>query len=320
MFPTNYSVTDENLKRSDAIEIKIGQGSKPGMGGHLPAEKSLRKYPPYVESHCIRTSFPHRNLKKSNKDDLKQLVTSLRERSEGRPIGIKIAAGHYRSRSGMDSICTSLTSLPLTAAGGATGASPKYLKDNSTVPTVYALARARAYMNQHHMTQELIITGGFRTSGEMIKALAMGADAIAIASAAMIAIGCQQYRICHNGKCPMGIATQDPELRKNFSIDKGAKRHGKLSACTTGGIEILRKNQRTHLYSRPQQGRSLHNQLRNIQSYRHSALLSHNTLLSYLKLNRIKTSRLRILNKYSLLVFLFYLILQIGIHPGRNFL
>ena len=74
------------------------------------------------------------------------------------------------------------------------------------------------------MTQELIITGGFRTSGEMIKALAMGADAIAIASAAMIAIGCQQYRICHNGKCPMGIATQDPELRKNFSIDKGAKR------------------------------------------------------------------------------------------------
>ena len=112
----------------------------------------------------------------------------------------------------------SLTSLAHWTADGRRNrsTSPKYLKDNSTVPTVYCPGRARAYMNQHHMTQELIITGGFRTSGEMIKALAMGADAIAIASAAMIAIGCQQYRICHNGKCPMGIATQDPELRKKF--------------------------------------------------------------------------------------------------------
>ena len=76
----------------------------------------------------------------------------------------------------------------------------------------------------HDMPQELIMTGGFRTSGEMMKALAMGADAIAIASAAMMAIGCQQYRICHNGKCPMGIATQDPALRKRFDIEKGAKR------------------------------------------------------------------------------------------------
>lgn len=222
--PNKYSVTDENLKRSDAIEIKIGQGSKPGMGGHLPAEKVTE------EISAIRGKPLHQDIispskfeEIKTKDDLKQLVTSLRERSDGRPIGIKIAAGHIEAD--LEWIAYAQPDfITIDGRGGATGASPKYLKDNSTVPTVYALARARAYMNQHHMTQELIITGGFRTSGEMIKALAMGANAIAIASAAMIAIGCQQYRICHNGKCPMGIATQDPELRKNFSIDKGAKR------------------------------------------------------------------------------------------------
>ncbi len=222
--PNKYSVTDENLKRSDAIEIKIGQGSKPGMGGHLPAEKVTE------EISAIRGKPLHKDIispskfeEIKTKDDLKNLVSSLRERSEGRPIGIKIAAGHIEAD--LEWIAYAQPDfITIDGRGGATGASPKYLKDNATVPTVYALARARAYMDKHHMSQELIITGGFRTSGEMIKALAMGADAVAIASAAMMAIGCQQYRICHNGKCPMGIATQDPELRKNFSIEKGAKR------------------------------------------------------------------------------------------------
>lgn len=174
--PNKYSVTDENLKNADAIEIKIGQGSKPGMGGHLPGEKVTKE----IAAGRIE-------------EDLEWI--------------------HYANPD----------FITIDGRGGATGASPKYLKDNTTVPTMYALARARAYMDAHDMKQQLVMTGGFRNSGDMIKALAMGADAIAIASAAMMAIGCQQYRICQNGKCPMGIATQDEELRKRFNIEKGAQ-------------------------------------------------------------------------------------------------
>lgn len=222
--PNKYSVTDENLKRSDAIEIKIGQGSKPGMGGHLPGEKVTE------EIAAIRNKPLHQDVispshfeEIKTKDDLKQLVDSLRTRSEGRPIGIKIAAGHIEEDLAWIQYANP-DFITIDGRGGATGASPKYLKDNTTVPTIYALARAKAYMEEHGMDQELVITGGFRTSGEIIKALALGANAVAIASAAMMAIGCQQYRICQNGKCPMGIATQDPELRKHFDIEKGAKR------------------------------------------------------------------------------------------------
>lgn len=224
--PNKYSVTDENLKNADAIEIKIGQGSKPGMGGHLPGEKVTK------EIAAIRNKplgedviSPSRFEEIKNKDDLKAMVEMLRTRSDGRPIGIKIAAG--RIEEDLEWIhYANPDFITIDGRGGATGASPKYLKDNTTVPTMYALARARAYMDAHDMKQQLVMTGGFRNSGDMIKALAMGADAIAIASAAMMAIGCQQYRICQNGKCPMGIATQDEELRKRFNIEKGAQRLG----------------------------------------------------------------------------------------------
>lgn len=224
--PNKYSVTDENLREADAIEIKIGQGSKPGMGGHLPREKvteeiaNIRNKPLGVD-----IISPSRFEEIKSKDDLKAMVDMLRERSLGRPIGIKIAAG--RIEEDLEWInYANPDFITIDGRGGATGASPKYLKDNTTVPTIYALARARSYMEEHGMKQQLIMTGGFRTSGDMIKALAMGADAIAIASAAMIAIGCQQYRICQNGRCPMGIATQDEELRKRFDIEKGARRLG----------------------------------------------------------------------------------------------
>lgn len=222
--PNKYSVTTENLKRADAIEIKIGQGSKPGMGGHLPGEKvteeiaMIRNKPLYED-----VISPSRFEEIKTKDDLKGLVTWLREQSDGRPIGIKIAAGHIEADLEWINYANP-DFITIDGRGGATGSSPSYLKDNTTVPTIYALARARAYMDAHEMKQDLIITGGFRTSGDIIKAIAMGADAIAVASAAMMAAGCQQYRVCHLGNCPMGIATQDPELRKRFNIERSAKR------------------------------------------------------------------------------------------------
>ena len=108
--------------------------------------------------------------------------------------------------------------------GGSTGASPKIIRGSTSVPTIYALSRARRYLDEHESDITLTITGGLRVSSDFAKALAMGADAIAIGTAAMIAAACQQYRICDTGDCPMGVATQDENLRKRLNISKASKR------------------------------------------------------------------------------------------------
>ena len=222
--PNKYSVTDENLRNADAIEIKIGQGTKPGMGGHLPGEKVTaeiaairgKKQGEDVQSP---SKFPEIN----SKEDLKAMVDMLRERSEGRPIGIKIAAGNIE-----DDLEYCVFAEPdfitVDGRGGATGSSPFFLREATTVPTVYALSRARKYLDSVGSDISLVITGGLRVSADFAKALAMGADAVAIASAGLIAAACQQYRICGTGKCPVGVATQDPELRKRLHVEASAQR------------------------------------------------------------------------------------------------
>ncbi len=222
--PNLYSVNDENLKNSDAIEIKIGQGTKPGMGGHLPGEKVTEEIAKIrgkeIGKDIISPSkFPNIN----SKEDLKNLVDELRERSEGRPIGIKISAGRIEKDlefvvfSGADFVT-------IDGRGGATGASPKLIRDSTTVPTIYALHRAKKYLDSVNSDIDIVITGGFRVSSDFAKAVAMGAKAVAIASAALIALACRQYRICGTGKCPLGVATQDEDLRKRFDTENSALR------------------------------------------------------------------------------------------------
>lgn len=222
--PNKYSFSDETLEHSAAVEIKIGQGTKPGMGGHLPGEKvtpiiALMRDKPAGQDILSPSRFPGID----SPSDLKDTVDMLRKRSRGLPIGVKIAAGHIEEDLAFiaESGCDFIT---IDGRGGATGSSPKFLRDSASVPTVYALARARRYMDEHGMKQDLIITGGFRTSGDVVKALAMGADAVALASGPLIALGCQRYRACGSGKCPMGIATQDWELEKRLDVKKGAQR------------------------------------------------------------------------------------------------
>ena len=222
--PNKYSVTDENLCDADAIEIKIGQGTKPGMGGHLPGEKVT------AEIAAIRgknqgediqspSKFPELN----SKEDLRAMVDMLRKRSEGRPIGIKIAAGNIE-RDLEYCVFAEPDFITIDGRGGATASSPFFLREATTIPTVYALSRARRYLDLVHSDISLVITGGLRVSADFAKALAMGADAVAIASAGLIAAACQQYRICGSGNCPVGVATQDPELRKRLIIDASAQR------------------------------------------------------------------------------------------------
>ena len=232
--PNQYSVNEENLRNADAIEIKIGQSAKPGMGGHLPGNKvtdeiaAVRGRVANEEIHSPST-FPDIQTP----EELKTKVAWLREVSGGRPIGIKLAAGNIEA-----DLAVALAAKPdfitLDGRAGGTGSAPKFVKAATSVPTLYALHRARKFLDaQGADGVALIITGGLRVSADFAKALAMGADAVAVASAAMMAIGCQQYRMCNTGKCPLGIATQDTNLRKRFNVDKSTERLANyLRVCT----------------------------------------------------------------------------------------
>ena len=222
--PNKYSVNEENLKNADAIEIKIGQSTKPGLGGQLQGEKvtseiaEVRGKPLGQDIHS-----PAKIPGIETKEDLKELVDDLRASSGGRPIGLKFAAG--RIEDDLDYVLYAEPDfITIDGRGGSTGASPKLIRDSTSVPTIYALSRARRCLDEHDSDIDLTITGGLRVSSDFAKALAMGANAIAIGTGAMIAAACQQYKICDTGDCPVGVATQDEELRKRLKIETAAKR------------------------------------------------------------------------------------------------
>lgn len=237
--PNKYSVNDENLRAADAIEIKIGQGTKPGMGGHLPGKKvtpeiaALRGRKPGDDIQSP-SKFPELNTK----EDLKEMVSMLRRRSDGRPIGIKIAAGRIE-RDLEYCVFAGPDFITIDGRGGATGSSPFFLRESTTVPTIYALHRARKYLDSVHSDISLVITGGLRVSSDFAKALAMGADAVAVASAGLIAAACQQYRICGSGRCPVGIATQDAELRKRMNVEASAQRVANFLNVTKAELKMF---------------------------------------------------------------------------------
>ena len=235
--PNHYSVTPENLKKADAIEIKIGQGTKPGLGGQLQGEKvtdeiaAVRGKPVGKDIHS-----PSRFADINSKEDLKNVIDQLRFASEGRPIGVKIAAGRIESDLAF-CVFAEPDFITIDGRGGATGASPKLIRDATSLPTIYALYRARKYLDSIHSDISLVITGGLRVSSDFAKALAMGADAVAIASAALMAAACQQYRICDTGKCPVGVATQDPELRARLNVEAAAARVANFLNVTKADLE-----------------------------------------------------------------------------------
>jgi glutamate synthase domain-containing protein 2 len=232
--PNRYSITEENLKSADAVEIKIGQSAEPGIGARLPAEKvteeiaKIRGYPPGTD---IISPAAHDDIR--NREDLKKKVQWLRKMSGGKPIGVKIAAGDIEA-----DLAVVLYAEPdfITIDGrpGATGAALKFIKDSTSVPTIFALYRARKYLDQNNAQGvSLVITGGLRVSSDFAKALCLGADAIAIGTAALMACACQQYRICDTGKCPVGVTTQKPDLRERLDPESSAKRLEQFLMVTT---------------------------------------------------------------------------------------
>ena len=186
--PNLYSVTDENLLKVDAVEIKIGQSAKPGMGGHLPGAKvtaeiaALRGRP---EGQDIISPSAFADINKPS--DLKVLVESLRERSDGRPIGIKIAANNIEAD--MEWILgTGADFMTIDGRGGGTGAAPTIWRDTAGVPTLYAVLRARKILDAAKSEMTLIVTGGLRTGADFAKCLALGADVVAVATGVLTAL------------------------------------------------------------------------------------------------------------------------------------
>ncbi|HUT03704.1 MAG TPA: glutamate synthase-related protein [bacterium] len=238
--PNEYSFTEENLRRVDAIEIKIGQSAKPGMGGHLPAAKvtdeiaALRSRPRGAD-----ILSPSRFHDIRNRDDLRKKVNTLRDKSGGKPIGIKLAAGNIEADLDV-ALYAEPDFITLDGRAGATGSAPKFVKDSTSIPCIFALFRARKFLNEKGARDvSLLITGGLRISSDFAKAIALGADAVAIGTAALMACGCQQHRICGTGKCPVGITTHDPNLTQRLDIDESARRLSNFLRVSTDELKTF---------------------------------------------------------------------------------
>lgn len=229
------------LPTVQAFHFKGGQAAKTGVGGHLPANKNTAKiaevrHIPEGTSAISPPTFADLHTPK----DFKKFADRVRELTGGIPIGFKLSANHIEHDIQF-ALDASADYIILDGRGGGTGAAPELFRDNISVPTIPALARARAYLDKQGMTGKvtLIITGGLRIPADFIKALALGADGIAIGNSAIQAAGCIGARMCHTNQCPAGVATQDPELRKKIDIAKSAKQVANFLDAATELMAVM---------------------------------------------------------------------------------
>ncbi len=253
-----FGVDINYLERGAAIEIKIGQGAKPGIGGHLPGEKVC------ADVSCTRmiplgsdaiSPAPHHDI--YSIEDLKQLVRSLKEATEWKkPVFVKIAAVHNSAaiaagiaRSGADAVVVD-------GFRGGTGAAPRVFRDHVGIPVEAAIASVDAKLRSQGIRNEvsLIASGGIRESADVAKIIALGADAVYIGTGALVAMGCRVCGTCYRGLCPWGIATQRPDLVARLDPDVASKNVANLihawtlelaelmGAAGINSIESLRGN------------------------------------------------------------------------------
>ena len=216
----------EKLELVQAMHFKCGQGAKTGTGGHLPGEKvigkiaEVRGLEPGTESIS-----PAAFTDLFTPADFKKFADRAREVSGGIPIGFKLS-GNRIERDIDFALAGSADYIIIDGRGGGTGAAPLIFRDHISVPTIPTLARARHHLDRRGVSGDvtLIVTGGLRVPADFIKALALGADGIALANAAIQAVGCIGARICNTNKCPTGVATQDPALRALIDVDAAAQR------------------------------------------------------------------------------------------------
>ena len=223
-----FGVHEDYREAGAAIEIKMGQGAKPGIGGHLPGAKivgDVSRTRMIPEGSDAISPAPHHDI--YSIEDLRQLVMSLKEATEYRkPVIVKVAAVHNIAaiasgiaRSGADIIA-------IDGFRGGTGAAPTRIRDNVGIPIELALASVDRRLRDEGIRGDvsLVVGGSIRSAADIVKAVALGADACYIATAALLALGCHLCRTCQTGRCNWGIATQRPELVKRLNPDVGSER------------------------------------------------------------------------------------------------
>jgi glutamate synthase domain-containing protein 2 len=221
-----HGTSEEIMKKCAAVEIRFGQGAYPGWTSFLPASKmapEVAKLMGLKEGENAHSPAHHPDIR--SEDSLREKIRCLRELTDGTPIGAKIGCGNVENdveilaENGADFIA-------LDGFGGGTGATEFFVRENVGIPIIAALPRADRHLKKIDKRNKvsLIAGGGLRTSADFAKSLALGADAVYIGTSALIAINCQQYRICHTGLCPTGVTTNDPGLRQRLDVDEGARR------------------------------------------------------------------------------------------------
>lgn len=233
----------EKVKKAQAFHFKGGQGAKTGTGGHLPGNKVTKEIAEVRglkagENAISPAAFPDL----FTAVDFKAFAEKIREKTGGIPIGFKIAASHIEAdidfalKVGVDYII-------LDGRGGGTGSAPTILRDNINVPTIPALARARRHLDKlGRRDVTLIITGGLRVPEDFAKAMMLGADAIAVANAALQAIGCLGMRACGSNNCPVGIATQKENLRSRLIIDASAQQLANFFNASADLMKVIARS------------------------------------------------------------------------------
>ena len=227
-----FGVHPEYLDVAKVVEIKIGQGAKPGIGGHLPGEKvsaevsSTRMIPKGTDA---LSPAPQHDI--YSIEDLAQLIHALKEATNyTKPVAVKIAAVHNSAAIASGMVRAGSDIIVLDGLRGSTGAAPKIIRDNVGIPIELALASVDDRLRQEGIRNQasVVIAGGIRNSGDIAKAIALGADAIYIGTAALVALGCTLCQQCHTGKCAWGICTTNPWLTKRVNPDIGARRLSNL--------------------------------------------------------------------------------------------
>lgn len=230
----------ELVDRVQAFHFKGGQGAKTGTGGHLPGDKVQGKI---AEVRGLEPGHPA--VSPSTFTDLvttadfRKLADEVRERTGGIPIGFKLSANHIEDDIDF-ALKASADYIILDGRGGGTGAAPLIFRDHISVPTIPALARARKHLDAKTGREvTLVITGGLRVAEDFVKAIALGADAIAVSNSAMQAVGCIAARMCNSNNCPVGIATQKPELRARLNVQTGAENLARYFGASVELMQVL---------------------------------------------------------------------------------
>ena len=220
-----FGYSMDKVKKCQAFHFKGGQGAKTGTGGHLPGHKVVGRI---AEVRGLEPGTPAVSPPRfpdwEHVDQYRDFAAQVREETGGIPVGVKLSAQHIEKD--IDAaLDIGVDYIILDGRGGGTGAAPLIFRDNISVPTIPALARARRHLDRLGKRDvTLIVTGGLRVPADFVKAMALGADGVALSNAAIQAIGCLGMRACHTNNCPVGIATQKPSLRQRLVVDESARR------------------------------------------------------------------------------------------------